>query len=209
MVECNAAGCAQEGQSQCTRCKQRFYCGVECQQKDWPAHKKECKRPGANANAGSSSSQTRSQPTLSYPYGQILMPDGSIVPMSYNAKFWAPMFGYTSANPESVYKDLVNAYRVLRLGAHLNASLVSSALQEIDFTEWMERVVRAQMLPEWWDAEVNGAGLERYTSQDAWGRLDRTVTRAELESDPPTLKRMNSFGMMIENALRLNSGGHI
>ncbi|KAF7377908.1 hypothetical protein MSAN_00214500 [Mycena sanguinolenta] len=92
-------------------------------------------------------------PTPTLDRRQLINPDGSFMPMSYNLILWDPMFGYTSANPETVYKDLVNAYRVLRLGAHLNASRVSSALREIDFKEWMERVVRAQMLPEWWDAE--------------------------------------------------------
>ncbi|KAF7377914.1 hypothetical protein MSAN_00215200 [Mycena sanguinolenta] len=187
MVQCNAAGCAQEGKNQCARCKQRFYCGAECQQKDWPTHKKKCKRPAPI------------DPPLSA-YGQTFNVLTRLSnPMSATATFFAPMFGYTSTSPEKVYKDLVNAYRMLRLGAHMNASRVPSALQEIDFKEWMERIGRARVLPAWWDAEVNSAGLEAYTSQDTWGRLDRTVTRTEIEGDAQ--KRMYTLGMMIERVL--------
>uniref|UniRef100_A0A8B9Z0G1 [histone H3]-lysine(4) N-trimethyltransferase n=1 Tax=Buteo japonicus TaxID=224669 RepID=A0A8B9Z0G1_9AVES len=31
-----------EGLSKCGRCKQAFYCNVECQKEDWPMHKLEC-----------------------------------------------------------------------------------------------------------------------------------------------------------------------
>ncbi|OWK08312.1 SMYD2 [Cervus elaphus hippelaphus] len=31
-----------EGLSKCGRCKQAFYCNVECQREDWPMHKLEC-----------------------------------------------------------------------------------------------------------------------------------------------------------------------
>ncbi|KAJ6461091.1 hypothetical protein C8R45DRAFT_1029155 [Mycena sanguinolenta] len=188
MVQCNAAACAQEGKNQCTRCKQRFYCGAGCQQKDWPSHKKECKRP------------TSPPPS---PYGQTFDVFTRLTkPISDTAIFFDSIFGYSSASPENVYKDLVNAYRMLRLGAHRNADRVPSALQEIDFKGWMERIARAQVLPEWWNAEVNGAGLEAYTSQDTWGRLDRTVTRAEIEGNAQ--KRMFSLGMMIEKVLNSN-----
>ncbi|KAJ7244430.1 hypothetical protein B0H12DRAFT_1325625, partial [Mycena haematopus] len=191
MVQCNEAGCAEEGKSQCGRCKERFYCSAECQRKDWPAHKKECKRPKTNPRP------PPPQPSLGSPYGQTFnMLSGLSQPMSATAHFFEPMFGYSAANPEQVYKDLVNAYRVLILGAHANANRVPSALRKIDFKEWMERIERAKVLPNWWDAEVNGAGLETYTLQDTWGRLDRAVTRAELERDAK--KRIVSLGMMVE-----------
>src|SRR5579863_10764135 len=31
--------------NKCSRCQIAIYCGVDCQKKDWPSHKKECKEP--------------------------------------------------------------------------------------------------------------------------------------------------------------------
>lgn len=28
----------------CARCREAYYCGVECQRKHWPVHKKDCKK---------------------------------------------------------------------------------------------------------------------------------------------------------------------
>ena len=33
-----------EARRRCGECGVPHYCGVECQRKDWPRHKKECKR---------------------------------------------------------------------------------------------------------------------------------------------------------------------
>ncbi|KAF7368830.1 N-lysine methyltransferase SMYD2 [Mycena venus] len=191
MVQCNGAECTEEGKSQCGRCKKSFYCSAKCQQKDWSAHKKECKRLTTNA--------TPSPPQIS-PFPQIFnILSGTSTPMSATAVFFAPMFGYTATNPEPVYKDLVNAYRLLRLGAHLNAHRVPPALQGIDFADWMDRITLAKVLPEWWDAAVNGAGIETYTREDAWGRLDRVVTREEVAANAQ--KRLMTLEMMVERIL--------
>ncbi|KAF8218121.1 hypothetical protein K438DRAFT_2007001 [Mycena galopus ATCC 62051] len=190
MVQCNGGDCAEEGKSQCGRCKQRFYCSAKCQQKDWSAHKKECKRL-PKASRGPSWPQSIS------PFGQTFnIFSGLSAPMSETTKFFDPMFGYTAAKPAVVYKDLVNAYRLLRLGAHANAHRVPQSLQGIEFNDWMERATRTQVLPEWWDAEVNGAGIETYTREDAWGMIDRDVTRAEIATNAQ--KRIISLEMMVE-----------
>ncbi|MEJ1270551.1 SET and MYND domain containing 2 [Cricetulus griseus] len=39
---CECCFARKEGLSKCGRCKQAFYCGVECQKEDWPLHKLEC-----------------------------------------------------------------------------------------------------------------------------------------------------------------------
>ncbi|XP_058144003.1 N-lysine methyltransferase SMYD2 isoform X2 [Dasypus novemcinctus] len=39
---CEHCFCRKEGLSKCGRCKQAFYCNVECQKEDWPMHKLEC-----------------------------------------------------------------------------------------------------------------------------------------------------------------------
>ncbi|XP_039425667.1 N-lysine methyltransferase SMYD2 isoform X2 [Corvus cornix cornix] len=39
---CDACFARKEGLSKCGRCKQAFYCNVECQKEDWPMHKLEC-----------------------------------------------------------------------------------------------------------------------------------------------------------------------
>ena len=35
--------CFQPSETKCSRCKVIYYCGVDCQRKHWPSHKKECK----------------------------------------------------------------------------------------------------------------------------------------------------------------------
>ena len=39
---CECCFARKEGLSKCGRCKQAFYCDVECQKEDWPLHKLEC-----------------------------------------------------------------------------------------------------------------------------------------------------------------------
>ena len=42
---CDVASCENSGKLQaCNQCKQRQYCGRGCQRKDWPEHKKVCKK---------------------------------------------------------------------------------------------------------------------------------------------------------------------
>ncbi|KAJ7606967.1 hypothetical protein DFH06DRAFT_236314 [Mycena polygramma] len=41
--QCAGAECKKEGKMRCGRCRRYLYCSTECQRKDWPAHKKECK----------------------------------------------------------------------------------------------------------------------------------------------------------------------
>ena len=44
MLRCSAAGCTKAGGGQCSTCEV-FYCGVECQARDWPRHKPHCTLP--------------------------------------------------------------------------------------------------------------------------------------------------------------------
>nr|XP_026646827.1 N-lysine methyltransferase SMYD2 isoform X2 [Zonotrichia albicollis] len=39
---CDGCFARKEGLAKCGRCKQAFYCNVECQKEDWPMHKLEC-----------------------------------------------------------------------------------------------------------------------------------------------------------------------
>uniref|UniRef100_A0A2D4M4L1 N-lysine methyltransferase SMYD2 n=3 Tax=Micrurus TaxID=8634 RepID=A0A2D4M4L1_9SAUR len=39
---CECCFARKEGLSRCGKCKQAFYCNVECQKQDWPLHKLEC-----------------------------------------------------------------------------------------------------------------------------------------------------------------------
>ncbi|XP_077341889.1 N-lysine methyltransferase SMYD2 [Lithobates pipiens] len=39
---CDLCFCRKEGLAKCGKCKQAFYCNVECQKGDWPMHKLEC-----------------------------------------------------------------------------------------------------------------------------------------------------------------------
>ena len=34
--------CGKAASLRCSKCKKVFYCGKECQARDWPIHKKEC-----------------------------------------------------------------------------------------------------------------------------------------------------------------------
>ncbi|KAJ6605207.1 hypothetical protein DFH09DRAFT_1067486 [Mycena vulgaris] len=77
---------------------------------------------------------TPTKPVQMSPYGQKFnIFSGLSDPFSSTAESFAPIFGYTAANPGPVYADLVDAYRILRLSAPANAALVSPELQSIGF----------------------------------------------------------------------------
>jgi hypothetical protein len=42
MIECARTDCDQKGIASCSVCMSEFYCGAECQKKDWKTHKKVC-----------------------------------------------------------------------------------------------------------------------------------------------------------------------
>ena len=44
MRPCSVAGCTERGRVRCSICKV-WYCGPQCQEKDWPAHLGFCERP--------------------------------------------------------------------------------------------------------------------------------------------------------------------
>ncbi|OWY95404.1 hypothetical protein PHMEG_00034597 [Phytophthora megakarya] len=41
---CGADRCSKNGTLRCSRCKAQFYCGPDCQKKDWKLHKPGCKK---------------------------------------------------------------------------------------------------------------------------------------------------------------------
>lgn len=48
---CGCPSCQKPGTSMCSQCQTKAYCSVECQQKDWSAHKVDCKRIAAERKA--------------------------------------------------------------------------------------------------------------------------------------------------------------
>ena len=40
--KCNTCANTEKELLRCTRCKAVYYCGSECQKKDWPTHKLKC-----------------------------------------------------------------------------------------------------------------------------------------------------------------------
>ncbi|KAJ7088399.1 hypothetical protein B0H15DRAFT_841219 [Mycena belliarum] len=193
MTQCAIPQCTAEGTSQCSRCKSAYYCGADCQKKDWSSHKRQCEYNDATPNTIAPS-----------PYAYIYnIFSGRSTPLSTGGDFFSPTFGYTEANPALVYADLVSAYRILRLGAHANAARVSAELQGMSFEEWMARVARVGLLPEWWNAEVHGTGIETYASKDAWGRIDRAVTVREICESLPGMHKcgMVRLALMVERII--------
>ena len=47
-VENGCGQCSKPSKTKCSRCKTIYYCGVECQKKDWKGHKKFCKSNAVN-----------------------------------------------------------------------------------------------------------------------------------------------------------------
>ena len=47
-VENCCGQCSKPSKTKCSRCKTTYYCGVECQKKDWKDHKKFCKSNAVN-----------------------------------------------------------------------------------------------------------------------------------------------------------------
>ena len=46
--ETTCGNCSQPSKTKCSRCKLIYYCGVDCQKKDWTSHKKFCKSNAVN-----------------------------------------------------------------------------------------------------------------------------------------------------------------
>ena len=46
--ETNCGQCSRPSKTKCSRCKLTYYCGVDCQKKDWSTHKKICKPNSVN-----------------------------------------------------------------------------------------------------------------------------------------------------------------
>ena len=44
MKPCSVAGCSETGRVRCSICKV-WYCSLQCQQQDWPAHRRFCVKP--------------------------------------------------------------------------------------------------------------------------------------------------------------------
>ncbi|KAJ7143700.1 hypothetical protein C8R44DRAFT_138939 [Mycena epipterygia] len=193
MAQCAASDCTQQGNSRCGRCKARAYCSLECQKKDWSKHKKQCQ----------SHSKGAEKPKFNQsPFGTMFnIFSGLAAPISSRGVFFAPMFGYTADRSALVYADLVNAYRLMRMGSHLNAARITSDVQNMDFSEWLDRVERAGILPEWWTAQVNRRGIEVYAREDEWGSLDRDVSRDEIRDSLDKPQRMMVLEMMVERVV--------
>jgi hypothetical protein len=156
---------------------------------DWPIHKAACKKPKAAMPFS--------------PLGMIYDPaSGRATPASNNALFFAPMF-YSAETPESVYLELVNAYRLLRLGSSFSTAMGESNRppSSMPFSEWMDRVERATILPDWWDKQANSQGLLKYSQEDEWGRLDRHVSVDDIRQKTSPPGRFMVLEMMTERVM--------
>jgi hypothetical protein len=49
--QCGTGVCRREAWNRCAACRTQRYCSAQCQQKDWPRHKPECKRAQADTKA--------------------------------------------------------------------------------------------------------------------------------------------------------------
>ncbi|KAJ7062097.1 hypothetical protein C8F01DRAFT_1136387 [Mycena amicta] len=197
---CNWKPCKKAGTKKCGRCKRPAYCSVECQRKAWPKHKKEC-----TSDARERALKGVNLTPFFSEYGMIHKTDThELTPVSILSQFFLPETGYPFTKPEHLFEDLVDAYRVLRLGEHLNARrLPAHMARNISFDVWMERVSASGLLPPWWRWPFHGVSLDIYTARDKWGRLDREVSIREIEERPRAdrSKSMFRFGMIIEAAL--------
>merc|ERR1719331_2810913 len=68
---CDNPGCPRQGTNQCSQCGTKAYCSVECQQKDWPSHKAECKRIAAERKAAGVANCPPCTPAGSAPGGFV------------------------------------------------------------------------------------------------------------------------------------------
>lgn len=81
---CGNPGCGNSGTNQCSQCGVKAYCSVDCQQKDWPAHKAICKKMAAE--------RTQS-------LGPQVMPQGGAMQMPQGGAQFPQMFGGSITMP--------------------------------------------------------------------------------------------------------------
>ena len=72
--ETNCGQCSRPSKTKCSRCKLTYYCGVDCQKKDWSAHKKFCK---------SNSVIKKSTRSANEPEGENVSTNNLILSVSY------------------------------------------------------------------------------------------------------------------------------
>ncbi|PBL01958.1 hypothetical protein ARMGADRAFT_233531 [Armillaria gallica] len=198
MVQCSEGDCSTEATHRCSRCKERVYCSAECQAKDWPTHKTQCKKV---------TTQPGAQPNSSLPPGYMMGPLGPMsmlgstynlatglsTPASSNALFFSEMFGYKAECPERIYSEIVDTYRIFRSGDYLQATGPSS----MPFEEYVTKVEKSGILPGWWKEE-NRDGLLKFSKEDEWGNLERQVTKEEIKNHLDKPAYMLTYEMMIE-----------
>nr|GAT57278.1 predicted protein [Mycena chlorophos] len=133
---------------------------------------------------------------------------GLAEPLSSSPSGLFPAFlGYTN-DPEGrkrVYADLVDAFRLCVMRSCAN----ERSHPELSFAEWMARVEAARVLPAWWDASSRAA-LTRYASEDRWGRLDRVVSRADIQKRLPSghqgrIRVLDEFARTIAGATEIKT----
>ncbi|KAK0467790.1 uncharacterized protein EV420DRAFT_427992 [Desarmillaria tabescens] len=198
MVQCSETDCNTEATQRCSRCKERVYCSVECQAKDWPTHKTQCKKVAAQPGAQSNSSLPPGY--MTGPLGSMSMlgtiynpMTGVSTPASSKSHFFADMFGYKADCPERVYSEIVDTYRIFRSGEYLQGTGPSS----MSFEEFVAKAEKSGILPDWWKEE-NRDGLLKFSKEDEWGKLERQVTKEDIKNHLDKPARMLSLEMMIE-----------
>ncbi|KAJ7202031.1 hypothetical protein GGX14DRAFT_570930 [Mycena pura] len=167
--------------------------------------------PNARAQADTTATRPRPYPKLS-PFAIGLRRNilsGLAPPISSRgaAGFFDPVFGHSAARPERVYAELVNAYRLLRSGHHWHSARVPPGMQGMTFAEWMDRVTRAGILPEWWEPAVHRTEIDVYAREDAWGNLEKEVSREDIRCSLPIGQqgRMMSLEEMVMTVVKTSA----
>jgi len=100
---------------------------------------------------------------------------GESKPISQSAVFFTELFGYTASKPRMVYEELIDAFRLQRIIEASGGQALGPAPPE--FAAFMEKVNGAGILPNWWQENVHGQEILKFTEGDEWARLDRVVDR--------------------------------
>ncbi|GAQ78848.1 hypothetical protein KFL_000190650 [Klebsormidium nitens] len=172
---CRNQECGEAATMQCGRCKENgiavWYCGRDCQRKDYKGHKEACKAGVVG--------KTPPAPTFAAPPGAF-------------ASSGLPPFLQSNDEPKSwckglsekrAYKRFIDSYR-LRIEDDYTMRGDASGLYGGEdplpsFLRFLRKARRKDLMPDWWNDEKEAA-LKKMALTDKWANIKYAVEKSDI-----------------------------